>query len=118
MPGVMIHAHMVSQIISAVEDNRSLLTWLSEWQEILVIWGCSLVLGSCFCCFKLPYRGVVLAIAILLIPGVGYVVFLEGLWLPIVPSMLSAIATVGTLIFRTKIRRIKFSTLKSVFGVT
>ena len=104
MPGVMIHAHMVSQILSAVEDNRPLITWLPEWAETLIVWGCSIVAGFWFWCFRSSvYRGIGLAIAILLIPGVGYVVFLEGIWLPVVPSILSATTATGTIVLGRKL---------------
>jgi len=35
MPGVVIQAHMVSQILSAVLDRRPLLWWLPQWGETL-----------------------------------------------------------------------------------
>ena len=105
-PGVMIHAHMVSQILSAVKDNRPLITWLPEWTEILTIWSCAMVTGIGFWFFKSPKRqGAASAIAILLIPGIGYVAFLFGWWLPVVPSFLAATVTIGTIFFKAKISR-------------
>ena len=41
-PGVIIHAHMVSQLLSAVLDNRPLLWAWSKWSEALWIYCCIL----------------------------------------------------------------------------
>ncbi|MDF5723298.1 MAG: CHASE2 domain-containing protein, partial [Rhizonema sp. PD37] len=41
IPGVLLHAHMVSQILSAVLDHRPLLWVLPAWGEILWICGTS-----------------------------------------------------------------------------
>ena len=105
MPGVMIHAHMVSQILSAVEDNRPLLTWLPEWAEIMTIWGCALMAGFWWWCFRSPTsQRIAFTITILLIPGIGYIVFLSGVWLPIIPGLLAATATTRIIAFGTKLQ--------------
>ena len=44
-PGVLIQAHMTSQIISAVLDKRPVFWVLPYWGDILWIWGWSLVSG-------------------------------------------------------------------------
>ena len=104
IPGVMIHAHMLSQILSAVEDNRPLLTWLSEAGEILLIWSCALVAGGCCYCFRSStHQGIAFTITILLIPGIGYVAFLSGLWLPIASCFFAALLGTGTIVLQTKI---------------
>ncbi|HEY9806817.1 MAG TPA: CHASE2 domain-containing protein, partial [Candidatus Obscuribacterales bacterium] len=45
MPGVLIHAQMVSQFLSAALGQRSLFWFWPEWGEVLWIWGWS-ALGS------------------------------------------------------------------------
>lgn len=105
MAGVMIHAHTVSQILSAVEDDRPLIIWLPEWAEILVVWGYSLLVGFWFWCFRSSvYRGIALSVIILLISGIGYVAFLSGMWLPIVPELIVVVSTAGAIIARTRLR--------------
>lgn len=105
MAGVTIHAHMVSQIVSAVEDNRPLLTWLPEKTEILFVWGCSVAVAFCFWCFRSTvYRGIGVIITLLFIPGIGYILFLEGWWLPIVPGVLVIATTVVTIVSWTTLR--------------
>ncbi|WP_019509616.1 CHASE2 domain-containing protein [Pleurocapsa sp. PCC 7319] len=105
MAGVIIHAHMISQILSAAQDNRPLLTWFPEWAEILIIWSCSIIIGFWFWCFKsFVYRGIASVIIMLLIPGIGYVVFLSGVWFPMVSGLLVAVTTVGTIVSWTALR--------------
>ena len=106
MPGVMIHAHMISQIISAVKDDRPLLTWLPESTEITVIWCCALMSGFYCWYFKSANsQRIVFIITILLIPGIGYVAFISGVWLPMVSGLLAAITTAGIITFSTKLQR-------------
>ena len=109
MAGVMIHAHTISQILSAVQDNRPLLTWLPEWTEILLVWGCSLLVGFWFWYFEFSiYRGISSIVIILLIPGIGYVAFLSGVWLPIVPKLLVVVSMAGIIVTQKKIRHRQF----------
>ena len=104
--GVIVHAHMVSQILSAVGDNRPLLTWLPEWKEVILLWGCSLVTGLWFCYFTSSvYRGIAVTTTLLVIPGIGYILFLKGIWLPIVASVLVVVTMAGTIVFWTTFRQ-------------
>ena len=43
MPGVVIHAHVVSQILDAVSNQRRLFWFFPEWGQILWMWGWTLV---------------------------------------------------------------------------
>lgn len=45
MPGVVIHAHVVSQILDAVSNERRLFWFFPEWGQILWMWGWTLVGG-------------------------------------------------------------------------
>ncbi len=45
IPGVFLQAQMVSQIISAVLDERPLLWWWSDWVEGIWIWLWSMIAG-------------------------------------------------------------------------
>ena len=88
IPGVFLQAHMVSQLISAVLDGRSLLWLLPWWGEILWIGGwCSLA--------SLLSRSGWLPIAVttLLILGcnlgVAYLLLLKGGWMPLIPSLMA-----------------------------
>ncbi|MEO0011898.1 MAG: hypothetical protein RLZZ535_287 [Cyanobacteriota bacterium] len=88
--GVEINAHAVSQIISAVLDQRPLLTGLSEVGEYFVIVIAGLFGISLARIFKSSW--VILAslgIAILILLIVGYLALaIAGLWLPVIPAFL------------------------------
>ncbi len=89
--GVFIQAQMVSQILSAVKDNRPLLRSLPKWGEILCI-GLSAMLGELLF-FGVLYRRKIPVflylgvgcIVLLGFVGIGFGLLFEGIWLPIVP---------------------------------
>ena len=95
IPGVIIHAHMVSQILSAIEDRRPLLWWLPSWGEVVWIWSWGFVgglIGSMFC-FTPVRLWIFGGIALFVLYGSCFVLLLKGGWLPLVPAALSAIGT-------------------------
>ncbi len=95
MPGVVVHAHAVSQILSAVLDNRPLIRSWSSFGEVLWIFAWSV--GSGLLAFYnrrlgLFFIGLVGLGAALW--GICYGVFLaQGLWVPFVPTLTAAILT-------------------------
>ncbi|WP_448573771.1 CHASE2 domain-containing protein [Trichothermofontia sp.] len=100
--GVVIHAHMLSQLISAVEDGEPLLTVWPFWQDWLWIWGWALLGGL----LVLPLRHNLWiltssSIIIIMFYGCCFVLFQRGLWVPFVPTaialVLSSGLTVGSL---------------------
>lgn len=99
MPGVVVHAQNVSQILSAVIDNRPLIWFWSEWNEILWIWGWSLVGGTIAWKFRQPWRfGFVGVAAMGVLFGACYALFIRAGWIPIVPPVLALLATAGGVI--------------------
>ncbi|MEH2109020.1 CHASE2 domain-containing protein [Nostoc sp.] len=96
MPGVLVQAQMVSQILGAVQDGRPLLRAWSLWVEGIWILGWSLV-GGVLAWHKLSLPWLVLAVGVT--SSVLYVVCLglliSGAWVPFVPSALSLVAMVG-----------------------
>ncbi|MGD2183454.1 CHASE2 domain-containing protein [Lusitaniella coriacea] len=89
MNGVEYQAHAVSQMISAVNENRTLLNVRSEGEEYLwiVAWGmCGILLGRYTRSFKKNLIGIGLATTALI--SVSYVLFLEGWWIPVIPALL------------------------------
>jgi CHASE2 domain-containing sensor protein len=99
MPGVWIHAHAVSQILSAVENQRPLIRSLPAWGDAIWVWIWSLTGGTLVLVWQLSPRwksqhllaGVSLLLAILY--GFCSIFFLQGAWLPLIPSALSFLAT-------------------------
>ncbi|HBE34777.1 MAG TPA: hypothetical protein DD990_26640, partial [Cyanobacteria bacterium UBA11368] len=95
-PGVVIHAHKVSQIISAVLDKRPLLKVWSQWVEVIWIWGWSvmggLVVWRSHSLLNLAVASIMTAGVL---SGVCFILLMQGSWVPLVPSALAFIATAG-----------------------
>ncbi|HAX80574.1 MAG TPA: adenylate cyclase [Cyanobacteria bacterium UBA11372] len=102
MPGVMIQAHMTSQIISAVLDGRPLIWWWCAWGEIVWIWGWSLVGGVVGWYMRsgkshLPLV-LINGVALGTLYGLCLVILIKGGWVPLVPSALALIFTSGSVV--------------------
>lgn len=94
MPGVIAHAQMVSQILSAVKDERPLLWVWPVWGEILWVWGWSFVGGVLAWRFQsIPYWGLGAGTSLLSLYGLGFGFLLTGGWMPLIPSALALITT-------------------------
>ncbi|MGL5060576.1 MAG: CHASE2 domain-containing protein [Microcoleus sp.] len=99
MPGVVVHAQVVSQILSAVLDKRPLFWFWPEWAEILWISGWSLVGGTLAWRIAHPARltlasGGMLAVCC----GASFGIFLLGGWVPAVAPSLALIVTGGSIV--------------------
>ncbi|NET44596.1 CHASE2 domain-containing protein [Okeania sp. SIO2B3] len=100
MSGVVLHAHQVSQIISAVLDDRPLITFWSWWVDWLLIFFCSgvgVLVGLRFrriLLFFLSIGG-----SIIILYSVSLYCFTQGFVLPLVPSILVfVISGIGVLL--------------------
>jgi CHASE2 domain-containing sensor protein len=94
MPGVVIQAQMVSQLIAAAIDGRPLIHSSSLWVDVLWIWGVAVSGGLLVCTIHRPlYLGLAGAVAIFTISGTCLWLLQSGYWVPFVPA---AIAIVGT----------------------
>lgn len=108
MPGVVVHAQMVSQILSAVMDHRPLLWVWPVWGEALWIWGWSLAGGLlCWRCqLRLGLGPLVVALVILY--GLCFALITQGGWVPLVPSALALVSSGGSVVaYRTFQKRRK-----------
>lgn len=104
--GVILHANIVSHIISAALDGRPL---IRAWPEILegawiLLWsGVGAVIGWSL---RSPFK---LAISMMLVSGglIGgsFLAFLTGWWIPVVPALLGLWGTTISLIIITDKRR-------------
>ncbi|MBD2059436.1 CHASE2 domain-containing protein [Oculatella sp. FACHB-28] len=120
MPGVVIQAHMISQIISAVLDQRSLLWWLPQWLEFVWI-GCWAGFGGVLVWrWRSPFQkyslsrttnmatfklGLSVCLSLVILHGVCFMFLLWGGWLPLVPAALALIISSGGV--ATQIRRLR-----------
>jgi len=92
MSGIVIHAQMVSQILSAVLDNRPLFWFWPKSAEILWIVGWSLLGGIIGWRINNPLVlmvGEIVIIGILL--GTTFFLFMNGGWIPLVAPSLGLI---------------------------
>lgn len=87
--GVEFHAHVVSQIVSAVLDKRPVLkTWSQGWEYLwIVAWGVlAIYLGRLT---QSPLKNLVyVAAASLGLVGISYAFIIGGWWIPAAPALL------------------------------
>ncbi|MGL4503372.1 MAG: CHASE2 domain-containing protein [Planktothrix sp.] len=96
-PGVMVQAHMVSQMLSAVLDGRPLLWNLPDWGSFLWVLAWSSLSGfAIWRIQKLSILGIVGAIFIIVIFSSSFLcVWIYGAWVPLVPSLLTLTIVLG-----------------------
>jgi CHASE2 domain-containing sensor protein len=100
MRGLHVHAHLISQILSAVEDeNRPLLWWWPLWGDTLWIVFWSTTGGLMIWRLRTSlHRGVAMGICVLVIYGLCWFSLTKGGWLPLVPSILALIGSGGSIL--------------------
>ena len=122
MPGVTVHANIISQLLNAALDGHPLLkTWSDpvEWLWILLWSGIGTMLTWWL---KSPVR---MAIAVFLttisLIGITYLAFLSGWWLPLIPGGLGLLVAVATLLFVTarELEKIRLrQTVRELIAIT
>ncbi|MEA5574011.1 CHASE2 domain-containing protein, partial [Calothrix sp. UHCC 0171] len=94
LPGVLIHAHMLSQILNAVLSDRPLLGTWTAGVEIIWIISWSLIGGILAWQLYRQHRSLIISITtstgILYIISLGMLI--SGYWIPFVPSTISLIS--------------------------
>ncbi|MEG4807654.1 CHASE2 domain-containing protein [Microcoleus sp. F8-D3] len=99
MPGIVAHAQVVSQILSAVLDNRPMFWFWPEWAEILWISAWSIVGGTLASRMAHPAKLTVTFGAILSgCCAIGFGIFLLGGWVPVAAPALALILTGGSIV--------------------
>ena len=99
MPGVIIHAHMVSQILSTVLDQKPLFRFLPQWGEVIWIWLWSVAGAVLVWRIKHPLAlGGGLIVSIVSLSGFGWLLFLEAIWIPITPAIIGLLSTTGVIL--------------------
>ncbi|HEY9742950.1 MAG TPA: CHASE2 domain-containing protein [Coleofasciculaceae cyanobacterium] len=102
MPGLEVHAHLVSQILSAVQNRRPLIWWLPQWGDALWVWGWSLIGGILVYQLRsqslreaqlLLHLVLAISICVAVLYGLCWVFLLQGGWLPLVPAALAIVLT-------------------------
>ncbi len=87
--GVEFHAHVASQIVSAVLDGRAVLKTWSQGGEYLWIVGWGVLAIYLDRLTQSPLKNLVyVAIFSVILVGIGYAFILKGWWIPVVPALL------------------------------
>ena len=105
MRGLELHAHVISQLISAVEDNRPLIWWLPVWGDWLWIGFWSVTSGLVvWVGHNSIYRSVGIGSCVIILYGVCWLVLTQGGWLAFIPGLVAIAFTVtGIKIYQTKL---------------
>ena len=94
IPGVVVQAQMVSQLIAAAIDGRPLIHSSPFWVDTLLVWGVAMSGGLLIWIVRRPlYLCVAGAGAIIILSGTCLFLLQSGYWVPLVPT---AIALIGT----------------------
>jgi CHASE2 domain-containing sensor protein len=105
MPGVIVHAQMVSQMLSAVKDGRSLMWVWPWWGDVLWVWGWSVVGGVVVWRFgSIRWLGLASGVTLGVLCGLSFGFLTQGVWVPLVPAAIASAATGGTMLARTSPR--------------
>jgi CHASE2 domain-containing sensor protein/tRNA A-37 threonylcarbamoyl transferase component Bud32 len=99
MPGVVVHAQMVSQILDATLNYRPLFRFWSEWAEILWIAGWTTAGGVVAWFVRHPLRlGVSSMLLLLVLSGTSFIIFLQSFWVPVIAPAIATIIAGGSII--------------------
>ncbi|MEQ8973118.1 MAG: CHASE2 domain-containing serine/threonine-protein kinase [Coleofasciculus sp. C1-SOL-03] len=92
MPGVVVHGQIVSQLLSTVLNERKLFWFMPEWGEVLWIGFWSLT-GGILIYVTRNIQQLLLAeiVAIGLVGGISFIVFLEAGWIPVITPILGLV---------------------------
>ncbi len=102
--GLHIHAHMISQMLSTVEDQRRLMSWLPLWGDAVWILVWSFAGGVLFWRFSVfSKQSLSLGSAVLVLYGCCWFAFLQGFWIPLVPAAIALLLTSGTVAIANRI---------------
>jgi CHASE2 domain-containing sensor protein len=103
LPGIVLQAQMISQLISAAIDSRPLIKPISFWFEAFWIWGLAIGGGLIVCLIQRPiHLGGAAMGAIVILPGTCLWLLQLGYWVPLVPA---AIAIIGAGSMTTLVNR-------------
>ena len=104
--GLHLHAHVVSQLVSAVEDNRPLIWWLPFWADWLWIGFWSISSGLIVSLGRnYLERSLAIAGCVIVLSGVCWLILTQGGWLAWIPGVMAiAFSATGIWIFKTKTR--------------
>jgi CHASE2 domain-containing sensor protein len=94
MAGVLVHAQILSQLLSTTLDGRSLFWYWSELTEAVWIWVWALF-GGAIAWYVRPLwlLGVIGSSALIGLGSICFVILLQNGWIPLVPPALGLVGT-------------------------
>ncbi len=99
MAGVVIHGHMVSQLLDVLEGEPALYQFMPLWLEVIWLWGWCLTAASLATALKrpslLPISGAFLFIAL---AGLGWVGVANLIWVPLAEPVTGVVVTLITVL--------------------
>ncbi|MBW4593281.1 MAG: CHASE2 domain-containing protein [Brasilonema angustatum HA4187-MV1] len=101
LSGVIVHAHMISQVLSTALDKRPLLSVWSQGGEILWIWSWSLI-GAVFACYWRSFKPLAIAVGsgiIVLSVTCWFSLTFASVWIPLIPPALGLVGTSSVVIY-------------------
>lgn len=99
MPGVMIHAQMVSQLLRHILDGEAIFSFWNEPSEWLWAFIWALVGGGTAWVLKHPLsHGIAGILSIAGLSGFTWVLFSQGIWIPLIFPITTLVLTSGSLL--------------------
>ncbi len=96
VPGIELHAHIVSQLLRLALDGNSPVATPSKWQEWFWVLLWSAMGGMMGLRVRSPWRfSLCAASGLLLLALVAYLAFVRGWWIPLVPPGLAWLTAAG-----------------------
>jgi CHASE2 domain-containing sensor protein len=98
LPGVILQAHIVSQILDAIQKNKGIMRWLPKWFEALwfFVWTLIVILWASFLRSSKLLLGLKVAGVITGLFIVCFTIFCLDIWIPLIPTVLAVM--IGTAI--------------------
>jgi len=110
MPGVVVHAQIVSQILAAVLDGRPLIWYWPLWAEGLWIFAWSAAGGSLGWFVRNPWWfSLAAGVTVLGLVGICVGLFAIAAWVPLVPPAFAILGTAGSVVLVDRFNRSDYS---------
>ncbi|MBE9031832.1 CHASE2 domain-containing protein [filamentous cyanobacterium LEGE 11480] len=114
MPGVTVQAHMISQLLSAALDGRSLLWVWPQPVEALWTWAWALLGGLLAWQFqKLMQLAIAIGVATTTLTLICFMFMTQAGWVPLIPPGLALMLTSGLVVYLAFRRPAKLQLAKS-----
>lgn len=100
MPGVMVHAHVVQQLLATLLEGQPLMSTWSQAGDTLWVWSWA-VIGGVIAgwIYARGIRGAIVTMAIVTLGGSCFILFTQSIWVPLVPSVFALVVTTGTVAY-------------------